>query len=74
VKVESNLPPGFLLEKHPNGELGLNVGMLVVTNVKVEGKIMHYLKFVLPSSVTPKQIKKRTWEVYMTLKSEDSCV
>jgi hypothetical protein len=74
VKVESNLPPGFLLEKHPNGELGLYVGMPVATNIKEEGKIMHYLKCVLPSDATTKEIKKRAWEVYMTLKSEDSCV
>ena len=74
VEVDSNLPPRFLLEKHPNGELGLYAGMPVTTNVQGEDKVIHYLKCVFPSDVRPKEVKRRAWAVYMTLKRKDSCV
>jgi hypothetical protein len=74
VKVENNLPPGFLLEKHPNGDLGLYAGMSLATIIKNEGKIMHYLKDVFPNDTAPKEIKRRAWEVYMRLKRENNYV
>jgi hypothetical protein len=70
--MESKLSPGSLLEKHSNGELGLYAGVPVATNVKNEGKIVHYLKDVFPNNSTPNEVKQCAFEVYMTLKRENN--
>ena len=74
VEVDCNLPPRFLLDKHPNGELGLYAGMPVATNVQGEEKVVHYLKGVFSSDAKLKEIEKSAWAVYMALKKKDSCV
>ncbi len=67
-KAESSLPPGFLLEKNADGELGLYMTTLVAKRGREEKKVMHYLKGVFPSDAPRREIESRAWEVYMTLK------
>lgn len=69
TEVKGGLPPGFLVEKHPDGRLGLYLAT-VLTSEASEKKVMHYLKGVFPRDTTRKEIESHAWSVYMTLTRE----
>ena len=67
AKGNGGLPSSFLLEKHPDGQLGLYVALSVGRKGQGEEKVMYYLKDVLPSSTRRKEIEAKAWGLFMTL-------
>lgn len=69
-KAQTALPPGFVLEKQVNGQLGLYVATATPKERDLQKKPMYYLKGTFPSVVKPREIQRRAWELYTALKKE----
>jgi len=63
-------PPGFLLEEHGDGMLGLYAMVPTTDRQDGSGKPTYYLKGTFPGSTEQSEIEDHAWKVHLALEAE----
>ena len=69
-KIRRGFPPGFLLQEHADGQLGLYAMVPTLHGQHGLSKTAYYLKGVFPGITERSEMEDYAWKVHLALESE----